>query len=349
MNYPPHESIFSSTIRIFLKMFFGIFGILTAFIVFALIYNVISETPTVEENTTLTILNDADDKRESLPKTTPVILQIAIHGIIGDSKKGIDSCTMQNILNDSRTGDLAGNRVKGILLHFNTPGGTVVDSDGIYRMLNDYKTRYNIPVFGYVDGLCASGGMYIASAADQVYAGPSSIVGSVGVVIGPFFNVYETLGKIGMQAKTITAGLDKDMFNPTRPWKEEEGSSIQAVTSFMYERFVDIVTKARTRLDKEKLVGEYGARIYDCVTGQKLGYVDHAMSSRNEALKALLISAKVDPSTSYQVVSLTPKNQWISELLHSSKSPLLTGKIEHTIEGIPQEIREQPCYLYRYE
>lgn len=347
MNYPPRESIISSSLRAFLKMFFGLMGILVAFFVFAWIYSTSSvSTPiTIEEKTTLSILNDADGKREVLPSTTPVILEINLHGKIGDVK-GTDAKVFQNILNDSRTGHLAGSRVKGILLNFNTPGGTVVDSEAIYEMLNVYKARYNIPVYAFVEGLCASGGMYIAAASDKIYAGPSSIIGSVGVVIGPFFNVYETMEKWGVHAKTITEGIDKDMLNPTRPWKDGEGTSIQAVTAFMYQRFVDVVTKARPRLDKSKLIEEYGARVFDCVTAEKLGYIDVAMSSRDTALKDLLIAAKVDGTKSYQVVNLAPKNAWLNEFV-SSESPLFSGKIKHTLDT--DKIREQACFLYQYE
>jgi protease IV len=345
MEYPPRESIVASSIRAFMKMFFGLMGIFIAFFAMALMYSNFSTPIILEEKTTLNILNDAEGKREVLPSTTPVILEINLHGKIGDAR-GTDAAVFRNILNDSRTGHLAGNRVKGILLNFNTPGGTVVDSEAIYEMLNDYKKRYDVPVYAFVEGLCASGGMYIASSSDKIFAGPSSIIGSVGVVIGPFFNVYETLEKWGVHAKTITEGLDKDMLNPTRPWKEGEGTSIQDVTAFMYHRFVDVVTKARPRLDKTKLIEEYGARVFDCVKAEKLGYVDVAMSSRNEALRELLIAAKVDNTKSYQVVSLSPKNAWMSEFV-SSESPIFTGKIKHTVEA--DNLLQQPCFIYQYE
>lgn len=345
MEYRPRESIIVSSIRAFMKMFFGLMGIFIAVFVMGLVYSNVSTPIVLEEKTTLNILNDAEGKREVLPSTTPVILEINLHGKIGDAR-GTDATIFRNILNDSRTGHLAGNRVKGILLNFNTPGGTVVDSEAIYEMLNEYKKRYDVPVYAFVEGLCASGGMYIASSSDKIFAGPSSIIGSIGVVIGPFFNVYETMEKWGVHAKTITEGLDKDMLNPTRPWKEGESSSIQAVTAFMYNRFVDIVTKARPQLDKTKLIEEYGARIFDCITAQKLGYVDVAMSSRDEALKELLIAAKVDHAKSYQVVSLSPKNAWMSEFV-SSESPIFTGKIKHTVEA--DKLLQQPCFIYQYE
>ncbi len=342
MSYPPRESIIGSAIRAFLRMFFGLMGVFIALFVIVWLYATVTTPIIIEEKTTFNILNDAEGKREVLPSTTPVILEINLHGKIGDVR-GTDAQMFRNILNDSRTGHLAGNRVKGILLNFNTPGGTVVDSEAIYEMINDYKALYHVPVYAFVEGLCASGGMYIAAASDKIFAGPASIIGSIGVVIGPFFNVYDTMEKWGVQAKTITEGLDKDTLNPTRPWKEGEGESIQAVTAFMYHRFVDIVTRARPKLDKTKLIDEYGAHVFDCVTAQKLGYIDVAMSSRNDALRELLIAAKVDSTKSYQVVSLSPKNAWLNEFI-TSESPLFSGKIKHTIES--DKILEQPCFLY---
>ena len=111
---------------------------------------------------------------------------------------------------------------------------------------------------------------------------------------------------------------------------------------------LDVVTSARPRLDKTKLVEEYGAQVYDCVMAEELGFIDHAMTTRDDALRGLLVAAGIGTETAYQVVSLSPKYQWLSELL-SGKSPLLSGKIEHTVAGFPDKIREMPCYLYTRE
>lgn len=341
------ESIFVSALRSFCKMFFAVCGIFFAFIVMSLLYNSISQTspsPT-ETKTKVKYLPDANGNRES-SSTSPVILQISVHGVIGDPTNGIDTKMVQNVLLDSRTGDFKNNRVKGILLHMNTPGGTVVDSDNIYRMLNEYKTRYKVPVFAYVDGLCASGGMYISSAADQVYAGPASIIGSVGVIIGPFFNVVEALGKVGIASKTITEGLDKDMMTPFRSWKPDEDASLKAVTAAFYQQFVEIVTNAKPRLDKTKLVKEYGAKVFDSKTAQEYGYIDFADTSRDAALLGLLKQANVDSSQPYQVVELEPKSEFFSNLFNS-KSPLFTGRIEHTLNTGAPQIRDQVAYLYQ--
>jgi hypothetical protein len=99
-------------------------------------------------------------------------------------------------------------------------------------------------------------------------------------------------------------------------------------------------------MDKTKLVEVYGANVFDSVTAQRYGYIDVAESSRDATLLALLKEANVDPSKTYQVIELEPKSEWLSSLFNT-KSPLITGKIEHTIDtGLPC-IREKVAYLYQ--
>ncbi len=338
------ESIFVSAIRSFARMFFAVCGLFLAFIVVSVVYGSLAPSPLIPEKTALVVTSDAEGVREVAPISAPAILQINVNGVIGDHRF-IDSSMVNDILLDSRTGLLKNNRVKGILLRLNTPGGAATDADDIYRMLLAYKARYKVPIFAYVDGMCASGGMYIASAADQVYASPSSAIGSVGVILGPMFNVSDALTQWGIQARTLTQGIDKDMLNPTRPWKEGEDASLKAMMAALYERFVDIVAAARPRLDKEKLVNEYGAQIFDGVKAQELGYIDYANSNRSDALKGLLAAAQIDESRPYQVVELEMRKNLLSEFM--SKSPLLSGQVVHSLDlGMPQ-IRDRFAYLYQ--
>lgn len=338
------ESVFISALRTFCRVFFGIVAVFLAIFLISSLYTLLSSTTNIQEKTTITYLPDANGVRDGISLTSPVILQINIHGVIGEPKV-LDTNTVQDILTDSRAGVLKGDRVKGILLHLNTPGGTVVDSDNIYRMLMDYKKRYKVPVYAYIDGLCASGGVYVSCAADQIYAGNSSIIGSVGVVIGPFLNIYETLNKIGVSSRTLTQGLDKDMMNPLRPWKEGEDDSLKAVTAYYYQQFVGLVSSSRPRMDKEKLINQYGAQIFDPVKAQEYGYVDFINSSRDETLLALLHAANLDASKPYLVVELETKSVWLSAL--TSQSPLFTGKVEHTLDLGQPKIRDRVAYLYQ--
>ncbi len=338
------ESVFVAALKSFCRMFFGIIGILLGFAAFSSAYSLLSSTTNIQEKTTITYLPDANGSRDGIDLTSPVILQLNIEGVIGEPKI-LDTNVVQNILLDSRTGVLKNDRVKGILLCLNTPGGAVVDSDNIYRMLMHYKARYKVPIIAYVDGLCASGGMYISCAADHIYAGPASIIGSVGVIVGPFFNVYEAMTKIGVKSRTLTEGLDKDMMSPLRPWKEGEDDSLKAVTAYYYNQFVDLVAASRPKMNKTLLIEKYGAQVYDPVKAQEYGYVDFINASRDDALLAVLQAANIDSAKSYVVVQLDTKNAWLNAL--TSQSPLFSGKIEHTIDMGGPKLRDQIAYLYR--
>ena len=208
-----------------------------------------------------------------------------------------------------------------------TPGGTVTDSDAIYRALMEYKQKYKIPIYAFVDGLCASGGMYITSAADKIFATSSSVIGSVGVIIGPMFNVSQLMDKYGVHALNITAGKDKDMLSPFRPWKEGEDSSLRAITEALYQQFLSIVTSARPHLDKDKLINTYGAQIYDAALAEQYGYIEAANSSYSSALAALASVAQLEEHH-YQVFQISPPHFFFSDLA-SEKLELLRGKVTH--------------------
>ena len=219
------ESIFVSAVRSFCKSFATLFGILVAIFLISL----------SSKGTEMVLLPDADGKHEMLPSSAPVILQITIHGIIGIDD--ITGTAIEKILMDSQEGFFSDHRVKAILLHMDTPGGVVDDADSIYRQLMEYKKKYSIPIYAYVEGINASGGVYICSAADKIYSTGSSIIGSVGVIMGPMFNFTGAMDKFGIQADTLTAGKDKDEFNPFRVWVPGEGDSIRDIVGALYERF----------------------------------------------------------------------------------------------------------------
>jgi len=339
------ESIFISAWRSFCKTLFSFFGLFVAAGVLLLVIGMFSSPYEMEEKTSIEVLPDLNNELEIRSMSAPVVLRIDIHGEIGT--EFLNTERMQDILVDSRRGVLGHGRVKAILLHMDTPGGGVTDSDNIYRMIKAYKAQYNVPVYAYVDGMCASGGMYISSAADKVYAGPASVVGSVGVRSGPFFNVSDTMGRYGVQAKTLTQGLDKDMMNPYRPWKPNEDESLMSTLSFFYQRFVDIVTAAHPNLNRDKLVNVYGARVYVGPEAEKLGYVEAADTDYKTALTDLMQQAKIDPKQQYQIVQLKPRIDFFTALSQHSSS--FVGKLLSPWIPARLEQRKSEPFLYLYE
>ncbi len=337
------ESLFKSTLRAFFRAFAAILGVAIALFVVLLGMNALSEHHPVSEKTTLIIEPDAHGNRELLSSKAPAILKIDIHGVIGSRELTAQRVKTQLI--DSQTGALKNNRVKAIFLHINSPGGGVFDSFNIYKELIEYKKKHAVPIIAFVDGLCASGGMMIACAADYIHSNPVGVIGSVGVRMGPHFNVSQLMQKIGVEQKTLTRGKDKDTLNPFRPWVPGEDASFEALIAYDYALFVKIVTQARPRLNKEKLISEYGAQIFDPIKAQEYGYIDNANSSYQEALTALVKEAGIADDEPYQVVELRIQQPIFSEFVEG-KSPLLSGTLRHTLE-MPQETAAyQPLYLY---
>lgn len=339
------ESLLAISLRSFLKAFFTLLGICLAFVPLILIFSLFSKSESEpESHYAMEYLPNAEGDRKVVSKNAPVILSIPIIGVVG-----AENLTMHHIrdmLVESREGLLKKDRVKALFLHIESPGGTVVDADGIYHAIKAYKEKYNVPVYAYVDGLCASGGMYIASAADKIYASNVSLVGSVGVLIPALLNFSKLINTVGIESLTLSAGIGKDELNPLRPWKPGEQDAMQAIVNNYYAQFVNIVTAARPKLDKEKLVAEYGAHIYPAKQAEEYGFIDGAGLSRNEALKLLLRQLNIQDN--YQVVKLE-KETWYSSLF-SAESPLRTGQIKHQLQmtkELSTEMMNQPLYLYQ--
>lgn len=342
--YVTRESIFLSAIRTFCNALAGMIGILIGLIILGILFASLSKPSMISDKTVMLIAADADGNRELLPESTPAILRLNIHGEIGT--RDLNAKLFQSQLLDSRGGMLKKGRVKAILLHINSIGGTVDDAGNMYRALMEYKEKYKVPIYAYIDGVCASGAMYLACSADKIYSKPTGIIGSVGVIMGPVFNYSGLMEKFGVSQTTLTEGKDKDMLSPYRPLKPGEDDSLKAIMAYDYERFVDIVAKRRPRINKNKLIHEYGAQVYDPVKAQELGYIDESDASYNSTLSALTKAAKIEGQ--YQVVELKVPHPILSDLIEG-KSPLLSGKIKHEIQLTPElksEWMNRPLYLY---
>jgi len=340
------ESIFVSTVRSLCKTFGVITGAFVALVVVLLTLSFFSPSDLLPPKSEMTIAPDADGSRRMLSFDSPAVLKINIQGVIGMNDLTGDA--FKDILYDSRE-DLLAKRVQAILLYIDTPGGSAIDSEAIYHALKEYKKKYGVPVYAFVEGLCASGGMYIACAADKVYATSGSIIGSVGVRLGSaFFNFTDLMKIVGVKALTISEGKDKDMLNPYRPWREGEDSSLVNITKESYDQFVSVVSENRPLLDKEKLVNVYGAQVYLAPTAEKLGYIDFANADYEEAVKQLVAASSIGDKP-YQVVELKRPRSLIATLTQSAPK-LFSGTVRHELELGPQarpEFHGKLLYLYQ--
>lgn len=345
-------SFFKELVRSFFFSLFRVVAIgIGIVIVFAALSVILKQPPAARHTTTATVIPNHEWKQNPLSSTTPTIVKIPINGVIG-----LDHLTQANIrtqLIDTIDGEIKRDQVKGVLLTINTPGGTVDDSDGIYRLLLEYKKRLNVPVYAYVDGFCASGGMYIACAADKIFATDSSLIGHVGVMLPTIFNFSNLMDHLGIQSKTITAGKDKDALNPFRPWKENEAVSFQHITDVFYAQFIDIVTKSRTKITKEALI-ESGAQVYPPAQAEELGYIDARINTLDDAMKLLATDLNIEKE--YQVVEFQTKS-WLDELFTGDQALFphkmaSDHKITHEIKMpgmLPGTLHGKFLYLYHPE
>jgi protease-4 len=187
-------------------------------------------------------------------------------------------------------------RVKAMVLRINSPGGTVTASDIIYHELKSFKAARNIPIVASIMDVGASGGYYIASAADAVMAHPSSVTGSIGVIMLTV-NARGLLEKVGVEANAVTSGPRKDMGSPFRQMLPEERAIFQSVIDSFYERFLHVVREGRPNLSTEQIKKLADGRIYSGQQAKEsglvdeIGYLDEAVDLAKK--KAGLTAAKV--------------------------------------------------------
>ncbi len=341
------DSILYSAIRALIVAFCVVIGLSLGVVFTTVFVGALSGNATDGKLTTVNteeILPNAEGQREVLSSDAPVILQLNIDGVIG--LENLTNKSVRQQLVESREGDFKNNRVKGILLYINTPGGTVTDADGIFRALSTYKEKYKIPIYAFVDGLCASGGMYVALSADKIFASDTSLIGSVGVIAPTFLNFTKLLDKVGVDALTITAGKDKDAMNPLRPWKPGEDANYRQIIEFYYDHFVELVTSHRTAISKEQLVKDYGAKIFPAPIAKEHGFIDFSGVSLSETIKELTTAANV--SENYQVIKLENKNWWTTLFSNQARS-IFNGEMKHKLSLNPEMdalLSNQYLYLY---
>ncbi|HEY5235315.1 MAG TPA: S49 family peptidase [Rhabdochlamydiaceae bacterium] len=291
------------------------------------------------------IMPDAEGDRALLSGHSPAILRIDLRGVIGVGD--LTSDKIENVLLDSREDFLQGNRVKAVLLYINTPGGASDDCANIFMALSNYKTKYNVPIYAYVDGMCASAGMYIACVADKIYASPSSVIGSVGVRLGPVFNFSGAMEKVGVSSLTLTQGKDKDALNPFRPWGPNEDEDLKAIMAVLYDRFLTVVTTARPKLDKEKLINDYGAYIFIAKHAAELGYIDDGDMDYSRSLSSLVAAAQIPEHEKYQVVQLIPSHPFLNSLSQSISPHKLLQSLGFSSPTNNPELNGKVLYLYQ--
>lgn len=197
--------------------------------------------------------------------------------------------------------------VKGIIIRANSPGGSPVVSNTAFEEVRRLKNEHkDIPVYVVAEDLCASGCYYIAAAADKIYADPSSIVGSIGVV-GSSFDATGLMDKLGIKRRVRTAGSNKGMGDPFSPETPEQIAIWQQMLTQIHGEFIKAVRTGRgNRLKEKEHPDVFSGRVYTGIEAQKVGLTDGTGS---------IYSVARDVVKAPELVDYTPKQDDLARLL----------------------------------
>ena len=162
--------------------------------------------------------------------------------------------------------------VKAVLLRINSPGGTVVASELMHDEITRFK-QSGKPVVAVMMDVAASGGYYVACACDEIVAQPSTITGSIGVIM-QMFDLSGTMQMVGVKSDAITSGVLKDAGSPLRPMRPEEREVFERIVQDMYERFVKVVADGRPGLSEADVRRLADGRIYTAGQALEAGLID---------------------------------------------------------------------------
>ena len=140
---------------------------------------------------------------------------------------------------------------QGIILRVNSPGGSPVQAGIIYDEIRRLRDLYpNIPMYAVVEDVCASGGYYIASAADKIYVDKASLIGSIGVLMDQF-GFVDTLEKLGVERRVLSAGENKAFLDPFSPLEPRHVDHAKALLGEIHQQFIEVVRRGRGKRLKE--------------------------------------------------------------------------------------------------
>jgi len=183
-------------------------------------------------------------------------------------------------------------RVKAILLRIDSPGGGVTASDELYGEIVRFKKKRNVPVIATLGDVAASGGYYVACAADRIVAHPTTVTGSIGVILMNL-NLEGLLAKVGVKNQTYKAGEHKDILSPFRGATPEERRIVQSILDHLHARFIAVVQEGRPRIDAARLPELADGRIFDAAQALQAGLVDQ-VGDLHAAIEAARDAAQVE-------------------------------------------------------
>lgn len=193
---------------------------------------------------------------------------VNLDGVIADDA----DASARNVIRGLRDAYEA-NGTRGVILRVNSPGGSPVQSNRINQEIHRLRDKYpDIPFYAVVEDMCASGGYFVAVAAQEIYGDASSIVGSIGVRMDSF-GFVDAIDKLGIERRLMTAGEHKGFLDPFLPENPEDKAHIRGVLHNIHNRFIEAVKEGRG----DRLVPDpklFSGLVWTGEQGVRLGLID---------------------------------------------------------------------------
>lgn len=263
----------------------------------------------------------------------PLVTVIRLDGVIGRGgplHAGLEAARLAPIVERA----FAPRRLAAVALIVNSPGGSPVQSSLIYSRIRAAAEERNVPVIAFVEDVAASGGYWLAVAADEIWADPSSIVGSIGVLFSSF-GLDEAIGRLGIERRVQATGPRKGALDPFRPMNREDAEMMAAVQDDIFGVFKDLVRARRAG----KLAGPedelFSGAFWSGRRGLELGLIDGLGDART------VLRERFGPKVRLRTVS--PARGWLRRRRRLGMGALGAGVADGLLAAV-----EERAYWSRY-
>jgi len=304
-------------------VFFGIFlrtlGFLSALLFFLIIISFV-----------LNLSNEIEKKQfvmtEGIPSSNNIIANINLNGPIFNNNSNVLGNNFYDYINPAQVKsyleELKELQIKALIININSPGGTVSATAELEQIIYEFKKSSNAKVYFYTKEILASGGYWLATSADKIFASYGSIIGSIGVS-GPSWFYYNTPTSLssGIFGQTIetkegievfnqNAGLGKDLFNPFRRPKTDEIKHLQNIVDDIYNDFIRKVSKSR-KIEISNIKNNIGALIYSSNQAKNNFLIDDILNYE----KLIELIKKENKFEDYKIYENKVSNSFLGNIL----------------------------------
>ncbi|MBV6476046.1 MAG: S49 family peptidase [Rhodocyclaceae bacterium] len=194
----------------------------------------------------IVVLGDWDSTAEKLADGKKYTALVQLNGVI----KSTGEASAEKIV-EALQAAFKDQATQGVVLRINSPGGSPVQSGIINDEIRRLRAKHpDIPLYAVVEDVCASGGYYVAAAADRIYVDKASIVGSIGVLMDGF-GFTGAMDKLGVERRLLTAGQNKGFLDPFSPQDDQHKQHAQLLLDDIHKQFIEVVRKGRGKRLKE--------------------------------------------------------------------------------------------------